>query len=133
MSTTATPDAKACGRSRVTNGAELFLAHIDGRSREARRFRDIYQAFVAHLGGEEWITETRRHLAKRASALATWCEVEEAKLAMGGELDITAYTTSVNALRRLLVDLGLERVARDITPSLEEYIAEHDREKAETA
>ncbi len=109
-------------RSRLTNGRELFLADVDGRSREARRYRDVYVALVAHLGGEDHASETKRHLAKRASALIVWAEVEEAKLATGEKLDVQTYTTAVNALRRLLVDLGLERVARDVTPSLGEYL-----------
>ena len=68
-------------RSRLTNGRELFLGEVDGRSREARRYRDVYAGLVAHLGGADVVTEPRRHLAKRASALVVWCEVEEAKLA----------------------------------------------------
>ncbi len=110
-------------RSRLTNGRELFLADVDGRSREARRYRDVYVALVAHLGGEGYASETKRHLAKRASALIVWAEVEEAKLATGEELDVQTYTTAVNALRRLLGDLGLERVARDVTPPLADYLA----------
>ena len=83
----------------------------------------MYAALVAHLGGEVHASETRRHLAKRASALIVWCEVEEARLATGETLDVQTYTTAVNALRRLLVDLGLERAARDVTPPLADYLA----------
>ncbi len=119
---TAVPTLPPTTRSRLTNGRELFLGDIDGRSREARRYRDVYAALVAHLGGEGHASETKRHLAKRASALIVWCEVEEARLATGEALDVQTYTTAVNALRRLLVDLGLERVARDVTPSLGEYL-----------
>ena len=38
-------------RSRVTNGKALFLERVDGRSLTARRYRDLYQAFIADLGG----------------------------------------------------------------------------------
>ncbi len=110
-------------RSRLTNGRDLFLGDVDGRSREARRYRDVYAALVAHLGGAAHASETKCHLAKRASALIVWAEVEEAKLATGAELDVQTYTTAVNALRRLLVDLGLERAARDVTPPLADYLA----------
>ena len=110
-------------RSRLTNGRDLFLGEVDGRSREARRYRDVYVALVAHLGGDDVVTEPRRHLAKRASALVVWCETEEAKLAASEDLDIGTYTTAINALRRLLGDLGLERVARDVTPPLAAYLA----------
>ena len=112
--TVATPPPTT--RSRVSNGRELFLGEVDGRSREARRFRDVYAGLVAHLGGEDHASEVKRHLAKRASALIVWSEVEEAKT-----LDVQTYTTAVNALRRLLGDLGLERVARDVTP-LSDYL-----------
>ncbi len=115
--------AKPTARSRVSNGRELFLADVDGRSREARRYRDVFAALLAHLGGEDHASETKRHLAKRASALIVWCEVEEAQLATGETLDVQTYTTAVNALRRLLCDLGLERAARDVTPPLAEYLA----------
>ena len=121
---TAIATQKPTARSRLTNGKELFLGDVDGRGREARRYRDVYAALVAHLGGEDVVTETRRHLAKRASALVVWCESEESKLAAESELDIGPYTTAINALRRLLGDLGLERVARDVTPALGAYVAE---------
>ena len=110
-------------RSRLTNGRDLFLGEVDGRSREARRYRDVYAGLVAHLGGDDVVTEPRRHLAKRASALIVWAEVEEANLATGETLDVQTYVTAVNALRRLLVDLGLERAARDVTPPLAAYLA----------
>ena len=119
--TVATPPPTT--RSRVSNGRELFLGEVDGRSREARRYRDVYVALVAHLGGEDHASEVKRHLAKRASALIVWAEVEEAKLATGEKLDVQTYTTAVNALRRLLGDLGLERAARDVTPPLADYLA----------
>ena len=123
MSSVNVTASKPTGRSRVSNGRDLFLADVDGRGREARRYRDVYVALVAHLGGDDVVTEPRRHLAKRASALVVWCEVEEAKLATGETLDVQIYTTAVNALRRLLVDLGLERAARDVTPPLAAYLA----------
>jgi hypothetical protein len=41
----------------------------------------------------------------------------------GGVLDLGEFTTAANSLRRLLSDLGLERRARDITPSLSQYLA----------
>ncbi len=117
--------AKPTARSRISNGRELFLGDVDGRSREARRFRDIYASLVQHLGGENEITEAERHLAKRAASLCVWCEVEEGKLAAeSGDFDVGPYTTGVNSLRRLLADLGLGRRARDVTPTLEQYAAE---------
>ncbi len=44
-------------RSRVTNGKALFLERVDGRSLTARRYRDLYQAFIADLGGMATVSE----------------------------------------------------------------------------
>jgi hypothetical protein len=55
----------------------------------------------------------------------TWCEQQEAEHANSGKLDIQVYTTAVNSLRRLLADLGLERVARDV-PDLQDWIKQRE-------
>ncbi|MEQ9010079.1 hypothetical protein [Algiphilus sp.] len=116
-------DGSAYAKSRLSNGADLFLAEVDGRSREARRYRDVYGDLLQHLGGADHASEARKHLAKRACALIVWCETVEAKLAAGEELEVGPYTTAINSLRRLLSDLGLDPTARDLTPSLGEYLA----------
>jgi hypothetical protein len=116
-------DAPATTRSAVANGSTLWIDSVDGRSREARRFRDVYGDLVAHLGGTDYATELQKHLARRAAALVVWAEMAETRLAAGGDLDVQNYTTTANTLRRLLQDIGLQRVARDVTPSLEQYAA----------
>jgi hypothetical protein len=40
------------GRSRVTNGKQLFLEKGLGRSTWARRMRDLLQLHIADLGGD---------------------------------------------------------------------------------
>lgn len=107
-------------RTRKGTGAAV-LAGVDGRSLMARRYREIVTSIEADLGGD--LTEARRHLVARAATLAIWCEERETELANGAEFDAGQYATISNALRRLLTDLGLERRARNVTPSLSEYIA----------
>jgi hypothetical protein len=107
-------------RSRISNGSATFLPGTDGRSAIARRWRDIAQALASDLGGDP--SEAQALIARRAASLAVWCEQCEAGLAQGGALDIMQFTTATNALRRLLADLGLERRAREITPTLAEYL-----------
>ena len=116
--------------------AEQFLNEVDHRSRAARRFRDIYASLAQHLGGEEQISEVRRHLARRASALTVWCEAEETKLVTedktGSPFDPQVYATAVNSLRRLLLDLGLNPAMRDITPDLHKYLSLLDTDDVDT-
>lgn len=99
----------------------IVLAGVDGRSMMARRFREITATIESDLGGD--LSEAQRHLVARAATLACWCEERETELAQGQDFDASQYATIANALRRLLADLGLERKARDVTPSLQSYIA----------
>lgn len=38
-------------RSKVANGNALFVSDVDGRTKEARRFRDVLGEIIADLGG----------------------------------------------------------------------------------
>ena len=51
----------------------------------------------------------------------------EAEHANGGKFNISEYTTAVNTLRRLLADIGLERVAKDV-PNLSEWLRRRETE-----
>jgi hypothetical protein len=108
-------------RSRVSNGKDLFLEGVDGRSVLARRYRDILAQLVSDLGGDP--SEAQSIIARRAATLSVWCEQSEAKAAAGEPLNIGEFTTATNTLRRLLNDLGLERRVRDITPTIDTYLA----------
>lgn len=113
-------DMLPVSRSRVANGSAV-LAGVDGRSVTYRRYRDILAQLVCDLGGEP--SEAQLQIARRAASLSVWAEEQDAAAANGEALDIGAYTTASNSLRRLLADLGLERRARDVTPRLDRYIA----------
>jgi hypothetical protein len=102
-------------------GAGYALSGVDGRSLVARRFREIYTGIESDLGGD--LTEAQRHLIARAAVMGLWCEQREAELAEGADFDAGAYATIANAQRRLLSDLGLHRQARNITPTLEQFLA----------
>lgn len=111
---------KPQSRTRVGNGS-IVLADVDQRSVLYRRYREILATLCADMGGDP--SEAQEQIARRAAALAVWCEGADADAANGKPLDIATYTTASNSLRRLLCDLGLERRARNITPSLTDYLA----------
>jgi hypothetical protein len=106
-------EPKPTHRSRVSNGSSTFLDGVDGRSVLARRYRDILAQLISDLGGDP--SEAQSLICRRAATLAVWCEQAEAEMAAGGEIDIGEYGPAVNALRRLLADIGLERKAKDVT------------------
>ena len=54
-------------------------------------------------------------------------------MARGEQINLSEFSTLVNALSRTLVRLGLKRVPRDVTPSLGQLLRNdlHQREEEE--
>lgn len=125
---------KSRQRSKVANGTSLW-AGIDGRSLWARRAGELLAAHISDLGGPDNISEAERALAKRCAVLVCELERRESAFAKAGEATdeaLAIYQTTVNTLRRTLESLGLERRARDVSPSLADIIKQdwnnnHDR------
>ena len=118
--------AKKSGRSRITNG-KAFVLGTDGRNPWIRRAKDIAAAHTADLGGEGAISEAQRSLIRRISVLTIQSEMLESKFAKAyGDAeprDLDLYIRASGNLRRLLATIGLRKQARDVTPSLDQYLA----------
>lgn len=113
-------------RSRITNGREL-LPDVDGRSPWARRFRDLIELHTTDLGGVDVLSEAQRSLVRRCATIEVELEYQEARMAelrladsAPSEKQLDLYSRLAGNLRRLLESVGLERRARNATPSLEE-------------
>jgi hypothetical protein len=98
--------AKPSARSRVSNGKDLFLDGVDGRSAIARRYR-IAQ-LTSDIGGDP--SEAQSIIIRQAWQAPQYRGVRH----------------SHKTLRRLLLDLGLERRMRDITPSTTPTYRRHE-------
>ncbi len=109
-------------RTRVTNGKET-LPGVDGRTTVARRYHDICAAIASDQGGADRLSEARLQLLRRFAAAAVIAEQMEARLANGEEIDIGQHAHLSSTLCRLAQRIGLKRVAKDITPTLHEYVA----------
>jgi hypothetical protein len=114
--------------SRVsTKAAQGITSWLDGNDKRgpvARRFRDLVHEVTQDLGGPAELTETQRQIIRRIASMSVWCESEEAKMADGAEIDIDKFQRTSNSLRRLCETIGLERRALDITPTLNELLAQ---------
>jgi hypothetical protein len=108
-------------RSAISNGRDV-LPDVDGRSTVARRYRDITAAILVDQGGEDRCSEARRQLIRRFAAAAVMAEQLEAKLANGAQIDTQEHATLSSTLVRLSAKIGIDRVPRDVTPSLSEYL-----------
>jgi hypothetical protein len=113
--------SKSAQRSRVANGSAL-LGGVDGRSTWVRRLKECLDD---HLSDLPDASVAERSIIRRASVLEVELERLETKFALAGqasadELDI--YARIAANLRRLLESVGLQRRARDVTPTLAEYL-----------
>jgi hypothetical protein len=113
---------KPTARSRISNGHDL-LPNIDGRSATARRYRDIASQILNDQGGEARCSESRLQLIRRFAAAAVLAENLEAKLAGGENIDVTQHALLCSTLTRLATRIGIDRIPRDLTPTLNEYLA----------
>ena len=99
----------------------LTLRDLDGRSRAVAKANTIRTAFERDLGGD--LTEGQNQLIQRATLLSVMLENFEVRYSLGEPIEFSDYMTGVNVLRRVLVTLGLERRARDVsTSSLNDYL-----------
>ncbi len=126
-------------RSRVTNArlqgrvtSRALFAEGDGRSIWGRRYRDLVTLFADDLGGLATMTELKLGLVRRTAALAIECEKLEDRLANGQKVDIDLLARLSGHVRRLSETLGLDRVKRDITPSLADILASHSEAEKPT-
>ena len=108
-------------RSAVSNGSRLHV-EAPGDGAWSRRFRDLLAEIVSDLGGPDHLSEGQRQLARRCATIALECERLEGHAVAGEPIDLDLYGTMTDRLGRAFQRLGLKRVARDVTPSVEEYI-----------
>ncbi|HEY7248692.1 MAG TPA: hypothetical protein VH678_32920 [Xanthobacteraceae bacterium] len=104
------------------------LDELDGRTAAARRARDLIAHLVADAGGNDNITEGMRQLITRAAVIAAYVEDIEARWISGGNIKVEEYLAAANTQKRILEAVGLQRVPRNITPSLTEYLGRTARQ-----
>jgi hypothetical protein len=108
--------------SAVTSGRKLLLKG-DVNSAWARRYRDVIASLTGDLGGREMIGEAKAALIRDCAALEIVLEKMRGRMSEGHNVDAKAYARIAAHRRRLLETLGLERVARDVTPpTLEHFL-----------
>ncbi len=107
-------------RSRVTNGRDV-LPNVDGRSIIAKRYKEIANAILVDQGGVDQCSESRKQLIRRFAAASVLAEQMESKLANGEEINVQEHALLVSSLVRVANKLGINRVTRDLGPTLSDY------------
>ena len=102
----------------------LTLEHLDGRTRAAQRARELIAAIELDLGGASNLSTGERQLVQRAACLGAYVESCEVNWLGGAAVDLDEYLSAINAQRRVLATLGLQRRSRDVTPDPLDYARE---------
>jgi antitoxin (DNA-binding transcriptional repressor) of toxin-antitoxin stability system len=120
-------------RTKTADAEKLRLLtreQLDGRTKVARRFKDICRAIATDQGGADKLSETRAQLIRRFAAAAVLAEQLEARIARGEEITLTDHALLCSSLVRLAQRIGIGRRARDVTPSLSDYLANRNQKDA---
>lgn len=126
--------SKARNCSRVSNGKDLFRPEVtDLRSATYRRYRDLVEMLLVDAGGVDLCSESRKQLIRRFAACCVLAEKAEARLVADEEISVERHALLCSTLTRLASKLGINRVARDVTPTLDEYLESLARDKAREA
>jgi hypothetical protein len=88
-------------RSRVTNGSKM-IANVDGRTAEARRYRDLVISFADDLGGVDKLTEADKALCRQAAASVVAGERLQTEILSGRDVDLEQLSRMMNITTRLL-------------------------------
>jgi hypothetical protein len=108
-------------RARITNHKDL-LPGLDGRTSAARRFRDLVSSYIADMGGIDRCSEIKLGLLRRLAAATVQAELLEARMVNGEQIDVGTLCTLASTTVRIASRVGLERRAKNVTPTVKDYL-----------
>jgi len=103
-------------RSAITNGRRLLHSIDDPQSIHSRRYRDLYDEYLARVGANN------DQLARQTATLVVRREQLDARVINGQEIDDWALIRLANSISRLLKDI--ERLEAHHTQSREPSLAD---------
>jgi hypothetical protein len=101
-------------RTGIANGSRI-LDGVDGRSHVVRRFREIGAALARDACPHGDPPEALAQLIRSAAGLVILRESLDVEAANDRKIDVAEYCTISNALRRMLLSIGLARVPHAVT------------------
>jgi hypothetical protein len=117
------PTSPGSGHGQVRNEARLLTRqNLDGRTKARKQFDAIARGIASDLGGESQLSTVQKHLVEAFAGAAIHVHDKNARLLLGEEVDIVEHCQAISTLVRVAQRIGLRRTARDITPSLQDYL-----------
>jgi hypothetical protein len=100
----------------------LSLDALDQRTIAAKAVQEMIASVEADLGGE--LTTAKRSIVESGALLTAMLRDMGARWLAGEQVDLGLFATLSNAQRRAFETLGFDRAARDVTPTVSEYLAQ---------
>ena len=100
----------------------LTRDQLDGRTTAAKRFDETAREIAEDLGGESQLSAIERHLVMAFAGVSIHLGDLHARLLLGERIDIMEHATAISSLVRITSRIGTRRVARNVTPTLEQYL-----------
>jgi len=118
--------AKRRRQHKATRPQLLTRAQLDGRTSAAKAFDKLVSDIEADLGGRDQLSTIQLALIEAFAGAAVTLQHLNTRLALGEEIDLGQYAQTVSAMVRVASRLGLQRRARDLTPSLSDLLREDE-------
>jgi hypothetical protein len=113
------PDAaKPGGKVRL-----LSLDDMDRRTNAYRRCAELIAHVERDLGGPGRLSNAQQQLIRHAALTTGMIEDLGSRWLSGETIDPTMFATLTNSARRLFETVGLQRVPREVVPTVDRYLA----------
>ena len=111
----------------------LSRDNLDHRCLSSKRFDSIAAGIAADLGGEDRLSTVQRGLIEVYAGVSVRANDLIARQMLGQEINGTELNQYASTMVRVASRLGVQRLARDITPpSVEEYLAHINAKRSST-
>jgi hypothetical protein len=100
----------------------LTRDQLDGRTNAAKYFDQLVADIENDLAGRDQLSTIERALIEAFAGAAVTLQHLNTKLALGEAIDLSQHAQCVGAMVRVASRLGLQRRAKDISPTLSDYL-----------
>lgn len=105
-------------------GGRRDLVRLGEMTGPSRFFAKMIADIVKDLGGARELSRIEAELVRSFAGCATLMQVRNVDIALGetSEIDVSEYAALASTMLRLSSRLGLRQRPRDVTPSLDQFI-----------
>jgi hypothetical protein len=111
----------------------LTRKSLDGRTRARKQFDAIANGIASDLGGEDHLSTVQRNLVEAFAGAAVHVHDLNARLLKGEPVDVLTHSQAISSMVRIAARIGINRVARDVSPNLQEYLEQQQNGESDDA